>query len=72
MSKAIIDEILKVTPSEGFNVVALDRHAEPGARLTLIDHLPTRDAAERCIALLRASAPTGDFEVYAPMNPESR
>ena len=72
MSRAIIDEILSVTPSEGFNVVALDRHALPGARLTLIDHLPTRDAAERCIALLRVSVPTGDFEVYAPMNPNAR
>jgi hypothetical protein len=72
MSRAIIDEILSVTPSEGFNVVALDRHALPGARLTLIDHLPTRDAAERCIALLRVSVPTGDFEVYAPMNPNPR
>ena len=72
MSRAIIDEILSVTPSEGFNVVALDRHALPGARLTLIDHLPTRDAAERCIALLRVSVPTGDFEVYEPINPNPR
>jgi hypothetical protein len=69
MSKVIIDEILGVTPSEGFNVVASNRDALPGARLTLIDHLPTRGAAEERIALLRLSLPTGDFEIYAPINP---
>jgi hypothetical protein len=69
MSKVIIDEILGVTPSEGFNVVALDCHALPGARLTLIDHLPTRDAAEVRLTLLRLSLPMGNFEIYAPINP---
>ena len=69
MSKVIIDEILGVTPSKGFNVVASSSNALPGARLTLIDHLPTRDAAEKRITLLRLSLPTGNFEIYAPVNP---
>jgi len=72
MSKLVIDEILRVTPSRGFNVVATDWQARPGARLTLVEHHPTKDAAERCIALLRLSVPMGDFEVYAPINPEAR
>jgi hypothetical protein len=69
MSNVSIGEILSVTPRDGFNVVASDRHAQPGARLTLVDYHPTRDAAEECVTLLRLSLPMGEFEIYAPANP---
>ena len=68
MTRAIIEEIRRFTPTHGFNVVAVDAYALPGERLTLVSHYPTREGAERRVEELRRQQPTSQFEVYAPLD----
>ena len=43
----IINETVELTPKTGYNVVQFDSFSKVGEMLTLIDHVDTREEAEK-------------------------
>jgi len=60
----MLEEKKKFVPTTGYNVVGVDAFAEPGEpALYLIEHVSTRDAAQRIVERAKAD---GDRRIIYP------